>query len=74
MSRALIVTSLVLGLLGCTPDTSLDGDIGAKGSALTAAQRRARAGQIRDAAAAAGLEQGWLLAGIADSETSMSHC
>jgi hypothetical protein len=43
-------------------------------SNLTAAQRRERAGQIRDAATANGITQGWLLAGIADSETSMSQC
>ncbi|MCA9614322.1 MAG: hypothetical protein KC586_16315, partial [Myxococcales bacterium] len=43
-------------------------------SLLTAAQRRVRAGEIRDAAAANGITQGWLLAGIADAETRMSHC
>ena len=41
---------------------------------LTAAERRVRAGQIRDAAAANGMTEGWLLAGIADAETRMSHC
>lgn len=49
-------------------------DVGVISSALTAAQRRTRAGQIRDAAFASGIEQGWLLAGIADAETNMSHC
>jgi uncharacterized protein (TIGR03382 family) len=53
---------------------SLGGDLGVASSALTSAQRRARAGQIRDAALAAGITQGWLLAGIADAETNMSHC
>ncbi|MCB9599959.1 MAG: hypothetical protein H6721_24645 [Sandaracinus sp.] len=43
-------------------------------SELTRAQRRERAGQIRDAAAANGIRAGWLLAGIADAETQMSHC
>lgn len=43
-------------------------------SFLSAAERRARAGQIRDAAAGEGLTEGWLLAGIADAETQMSHC
>lgn len=43
-------------------------------STLTASQRRARAGQIRDAALAEGMTRGWLLAGIADAETSMSQC
>ena len=32
------------------------------------------AGQIRDAACGAGMTQGWMLAGIADAETRMSHC
>jgi MYXO-CTERM domain-containing protein len=41
---------------------------------LTREQRRMRAGLIRDVAFAAGIEQGWLLAGIADAETGMSHC
>ena len=49
-------------------------ELGVTRSSLSAAQRRTRAGQIRDAAFAAGLNQGWLLAGIADSETTMSHC
>lgn len=43
-------------------------------SLLTAAQRRVRASEIRDAAAASGFTQGYLLAGIADVETQMSHC
>ena len=43
-------------------------------SLLTAQERRERAGQIRDAALASGMTQGYLLAGIADAETSMSHC
>ena len=33
-----------------------------------------RAGQIRDAAAAAGMTQGWMLAGIAEAETGLAHC
>src|SRR5690606_27997862 len=70
--RYALLAALVL--LGCAPEPSLGGDIAAKGSSLTAAQRRVRAGQIRDAAAANGLTQGWLLAGIADAETNMSHC
>lgn len=49
-------------------------ELGVSAPSLTAAERRVRAGQIRDAAAAAGIEQGWLLAGIADAETNMSHC
>ena len=73
------LTALALLLSACGPEDPpaplmMSEDLGVSSSALTAAQRRARAGQIRDAAAAAGLEQGWLLAGIADAETNMSHC
>lgn len=38
------------------------------------AARRARAAQIRDAAFAEGITQGWLLAGVASAETLLSHC
>lgn len=72
MRHSVPVLLVLVGLLGCTPE--LGGDIASKGSSLTAAQRRVRAGQIRDAAAANGMTQGWLLAGIADAETNMSHC
>ena len=50
------------------------GDFAAAESNLSAAQRRVRAGQIRDAASSNGMTQGYLLAGIADAETSMSQC
>src|SRR5688572_22814256 len=69
--------ALVLFLGGClgAPEPHTDAsDVATKGSNLTAAQRRARAAQIRDAAFANGMTEGYLLAGIADSETSMSHC
>ena len=60
--------------LGSGEDIALNDDYGWVESNLTAAQRRTRAAQIRDAAAANGITQGWLLAGIADAETNMSHC
>ena len=41
---------------------------------LTTAQRRARAEQIRDTAAAAGMTNGALLAGIGEVETNFAHC
>ncbi len=71
-----------MGIVGCQPNdppapmgmSIHPDDLGVSASTLTAAERRVRAGQIRDAAAAAGIEQGWLLAGIADAETNMSHC
>ncbi|HEY8431171.1 MAG TPA: MopE-related protein [Sandaracinaceae bacterium] len=75
MPRPLLALCLVLGLASCSPPPApAADDVGVQGSLLTAAERRARAAQIRDTAAAAGLEQGWLLAGIADAETNMSHC
>ena len=49
-------------------------DVESRVAALDAEQRRDRAGQIRDAAFANGISQGYLLAGIADAETQLSHC
>lgn len=60
--------------LGGEPDHELAEDIDRQASELTRAQRRTRAAAIRDAAAAVGLRSGFLLAGIADAETQMSHC
>jgi MYXO-CTERM domain-containing protein len=71
MYRVHFVLFAILSLGCMAPEL---GDVQAGESLLTAAERRARAGQIRDAAFDSGLTQGWLLAGIADSETSMSHC
>ncbi len=73
-----LAVSLLVG--ACTADTppidwqDAPEEVGSVHSLLTAAERRVRAGQIRDAAAANGITQGWLLAGIADAETRMSHC
>jgi hypothetical protein len=73
---ALLISSL--SLTGCTNDPDADHelaeDIDRNASALTRAQRRTRAAAIRDASAAVGLRSGFLLAGIADAETQMSHC
>jgi hypothetical protein len=66
-----VVTVLVMGACLGEPEP---GDFAAAESSLTAAQRRTRAGQIRDAASANGMTQGYLLAGIADAETNMSQC
>jgi hypothetical protein len=49
-------------------------ELGESASSLTAAQRHVRAGQIRDAALQSGVSEGYLLAGIAEAETMMSHC
>ncbi len=72
-----IAFALSLGALGggaCLGPSDGSRDYDWVESNLTAAQRRARATQIRDAATANGITQGWLLAGIADAETSMSQC
>lgn len=67
----LLLSSCQVGPAG---ESALDDEFAGLESSLTAAQRRVRAGEIRDAAAANGMTQGWLLAGIADAETQMSHC
>ncbi|HJL19489.1 MAG TPA: MopE-related protein, partial [Sandaracinaceae bacterium LLY-WYZ-13_1] len=71
-----LVALLALPLAGCLghPEDAGFDDVGKGQSLLTASERRMRAAQIRDAARANGIEQGWLLAGIADAETRMSHC
>jgi uncharacterized protein (TIGR03382 family) len=75
-ARAAHALLLALACSACTPDAALEGDgpVNMGRSLLTASERRVRAGQIRDAAFASGMTQGYLLAGIADAETSMSHC
>ena len=72
-SQGIVLPVLTLFLAGCVAQGAIDAPP-EEASSLTAAQRRTRAGQIRDAAAANGITQGWLLAGIADAETQMSHC
>jgi len=73
--RILSLLALVLG--GCVAATGAEpaDELGERQSSLTSSQRRERAAAIRDAAAGEGLVNGgWLLAGIADAETQMSHC
>lgn len=70
-----VVVLLALGSVaqdGCAPNE--DDDIAFIQARLTAAERRARLTQIRDAAAANGLVNGVLLAGIAEAETGLAHC
>lgn len=73
-----ITVSIALCCSACEaplpPASSDRGEVAVGVSLLTASERRVRAGQIRDAAAARGMTQGYLLAGIADAETNMSHC
>jgi hypothetical protein len=80
-TRLALLVLLVLALspgcaneLGADADHELAEDVDRSASSLTAAQRRVRAAAIRDAAAAVGMRTGFLLAGIADAETRMSHC
>ena len=63
-----------LGIGACLGPDQVDEDYGWAESRLSPAARRARAAQIRDAAHANGINEGWLLAGIADAETGMSQC
>lgn len=76
LRSALRHATLLLALSGCT--AGLDDDFtddALHQSLLSRTQRRTRATQIRDAAAREGLTSaGWLLAGIADAETQLSHC
>lgn len=72
---ALALACCAPSLSGCSSEAPLEyREIGSTTSSLTSAERRVRAAQIRDAAAAVGLEQGWLLAGIGDAETRLAHC
>jgi len=73
MRASILVAATVLVMGACLGEPE-PGDFAAAESNLTAAQRRTRAGQIRDAASANGMTQGYLLAGIADAETNMSQC
>ncbi len=72
--RAAVLASLTVLFTGACLGAPEPEEFRAAESSLSAAQRRARAGQIRDAASANGITQGYLLAGIADAETNMSQC
>jgi hypothetical protein len=77
--RARAIVAVLAVLIGSACERQLDAgstrvEIAMGSSLLTVDERRARAGQIRDAAFASGMSQGYLLAGIADAETNMSHC
>jgi uncharacterized membrane protein YgcG len=53
---------------------STSASLGASAAPLTAAERTERAAVIRDVAAVNGISAGFLLAGIAQAETNLSHC
>ncbi|NOY91008.1 MAG: hypothetical protein GXP55_07320 [Deltaproteobacteria bacterium] len=73
--RTLFVLALGLNLGSCAmPSADAPAGVAGAQSNLSAAARRTRAGRIRDASAANGMTQGYLLAGIADAETGMSQC
>ncbi|MEZ4374226.1 MAG: hypothetical protein R3B07_25630 [Polyangiaceae bacterium] len=59
---------------GCGSGPTPGGDLDQLRQALSPEARKDRAAQIRAAAEARGLYNGLLLAGIADTETGMSHC
>ncbi len=63
---------LLLTLAGCVQDHPRP--LGVIESNLNAEQRRARLTIIRDTAAARGITNGVLLAGIAQNETGLAHC
>lgn len=69
--------SLALGSAlasGCGSGPTPGGDLDQLRQALSPEARKVRASEIRAAAEARGLYNGLLLAGIADTETGMSHC
>lgn len=45
-----------------------------RASNLTTAQRRERAEHLRNVSASRGITNGWLIAGIGNAETQLSHC
>jgi MYXO-CTERM domain-containing protein len=70
--RSLSLAALV-AFAACAPIDD-DGAIDTSVQGLTGAARRPRLQRIRDVAAAEGLTNGALLAGIAQVETGLSHC
>jgi hypothetical protein len=69
--RVLLAVLASMALSGCAQEPR---PLGVVEADLTAAERRVRLTQIRDAAAARGLTNGVLLAGIAHNETGLAHC
>ena len=73
---AAALAALVVGGCAAAGSGESDGEDGGetRASNLTAAQRHDRAEHLRDVSASRGLTKGWLIAGIANAETQMSHC
>ena len=81
ISRTAVSLSFVAATLvasACAPDEALDAlereRDDSKQLDVTGTSRRARAAAIRDVAASRGLSNGVLLAGIAQVESSLTHC
>lgn len=70
-SRAWLLASTVLLI---STSCAESGGVASVAAELTASQRVTRSAVIRDTAAAEGLANGLLLAGIALAETGMAHC
>ncbi len=75
-AAAAVLATLVIGGCAATGTGESEGDESgeSRASSLTSAQRRVRAEHLRDVSASRGLTKGWLIAGIANAETQMSHC
>ena len=73
---AAILTSVVASGCAATSDSETDGEESgeSRASNLSSAQRRDRAQHLRDVSFSRGLNNGWMIAGIAQAETQMSHC
>jgi hypothetical protein len=73
--RRLILSSILFSLAACAAEPEpAPPDLDAEQQALSAAVELSRLTAIRDVAASVGLDNGVLLAGIAQSETNLSHC
>ena len=71
--RGPLAVCLFLSALACDPGGPTF-EVAEATSALSASERRDRAGRIRDLYAAQGITSAWLAAGLADAETMMTHC
>jgi hypothetical protein len=73
---AAMIASVVVGGCAAAGEGETDEEEGGEtlASNLTSAQRKERAQHLRDVSASRGLANGWMIAGIAQAETQMSHC
>lgn len=77
MGLAAMMAAVVVGGCAAAGTGESDGEEESgetRESSLTAAQRKDRAEHLRDVAFSRGITRGWLIAGIANAETQMSHC